>query len=153
MKALPLLHVGDQRAHAVVGALEPELRQHARQHHRVVDGLGHVVVGAGAERADDVVARVVRRAHDDGQQRGVARLAHLLQHLDAAHAGHHDVEQDQLARVRLEPRERLEPVLRHVHRETGALEAAREHVTIVFVIVYHQDDAGVFGTGRHVRWP
>ena len=49
--------------------LQGELRLDARQHHREVERLGDVVVGAEPQRLDDVLGRVAGGGHDDGQVR------------------------------------------------------------------------------------
>ena len=82
-----------------IGPARGQLRPDARLRDREVDRLGHVVVGAGVERLDDVVAAVLRGHHDDRQLGDRARLPQPPQRLDAVHARHHHVEQHEIDAV------------------------------------------------------
>jgi hypothetical protein len=107
-EAVHLLHrfaLAHELAHAValfhLVAQRVELALHARLFQRALErGLqlghvvlpfGHVVVSAQLHRLDGRLDDALRRNHNDRQLR--ATLLQLLEHFDAAHARHHDVEQ------------------------------------------------------------
>ena len=127
--------------HLVVGRrlADAQLGVDARQRHREVDGLGHVVVGALAERLHHVVALRLGRDHDDGQLGRRVGLAHRLQHLEAAHLRHHDVEQHERDLSVLELAQRRPPVLRPAHLEAFLLQAPHEQLAVVGMVVDDED--------------
>ena len=61
------------------------------------EGLGHVVVAAGTQAGDLVFGGVLRGEEEDGD--GASELAQAAGHLEAVHAGHHDVEDNQIGRL------------------------------------------------------
>jgi len=109
------------------------------EENREVDGLGHVVVGAAVQGLDDVFALGLRRGHDDRKPSLGVVLADLLQALDARHAGHHHVEEDQVDTPGRDALQGARPVFgdRCVISLSG--ESTREHVSIVLVVVDNQD--------------
>jgi hypothetical protein len=62
-----------------------------------IDGLANEVVSAQLERVFDVVKLRVGGDHDDGA--GIAVLAQLRQHVEAAHVGQANIEQDEVGRL------------------------------------------------------
>ena len=65
--------------------------------------LGHVVVGAGVERAHLVPFRAARREHQDRDARG---LPHLAAHLDAVDIRQAQIQHDEIGAVALHRRQR-----------------------------------------------
>ena len=58
------------------------------------DRLDHEIVGAGAHRLDDGLDRALRGLHDHRQV--AANALHLFEKFEPVHAGHHEIEDDQL---------------------------------------------------------
>ena len=67
-------------------------RAHARQHLLEVEGLGHIIVGAGIEALHLVAPAVARGQHQ--HRHGAAGAPPGLEHRDAVHLGQADVEDD-----------------------------------------------------------
>ena len=131
-----------RQARQRIGAARVHLRPDARQHDREIQRLRHVVVRAEIERVDDVLAAILRGHHDDRQFRHRVRLPHAFQRLDAAHAGHHHVEQHRVDAAAAEHFQRARTALRRQHRIALAGEAARQHVAVHRIVV-HQQQGGV----------
>ena len=72
-----------------------------------VDRLGDVVIGAQTEGLDDVGAFASGGDHDDRELRLRTLDTQPGQHLEAAHARHLDIQQDQVERVPIDLGERL----------------------------------------------
>ena len=85
--------------------LETHQAPHAREQRGVVDGLGQEIVGAGIEPLHAVARLVERRHHDDRNMSGHGRVLEPPAHLEAVHAGHHHVEQDDVAQALLAERD------------------------------------------------
>ncbi len=76
------------------------------QERLLVERLREEVVGAGLDRPHANL-RVVRGQHHDRQERRSLVLAQPPAHLEPVHAGHLDVEQDEVGLARLHPLQRL----------------------------------------------
>ena len=81
-----------------------ELGLDPRQHHREVERLRDVVVGAEVQRLDHVLGGVAGRGHHHRQVRLREALAQRLEHVDAGEARHHHVEQHQVEVLLLDHR-------------------------------------------------
>jgi hypothetical protein len=147
-----------QRACVQLLAVSQPLLRQARADTRAqdvrVERLGQVIVGAHLDALDDAVG-VVERGDQDHRQVHESRIgvgAQVLQQLEAVHLRHHDVEQHQVVRRGLEHRQRIAAVDRGLDRVALALQAAREHVAVHFVVV-HDEHARRVGAGvvRRVR--
>ena len=88
------------RSIGVVVALDPQRGTRRAQQLALVERLGQEVVGAGLDRALDLLLVAAGGDHHDRQEGRRGRLADPPAHLVAVDAGHHDVEQDEVgARV------------------------------------------------------
>ena len=132
------------------GLPDPQLLLDAREGHRVVDRLRHVVVGAERERLHDVLAVRLRGHHDDGQGGGGAGQAQGLEHVEAGHPRHHDVEQHEVDRAAPQELEGLRPAGRGEDAEPGALQPPRHEVAVGRQVVHHED-GGRLAHGRASR--
>ena len=91
----------------VLVALDPGQGRHPGQQLALVDRLGQEVVGAGLQGLHLLLV-AARGDHHDRQVGGVGLLADPAAHLVAVHAGHHDVQEDE---VDLGPVDRLQRLL------------------------------------------
>lgn len=66
------------------------------------EGLGDVVVGTGFQTRDLGLFVAARREHDDGHAAGALVAAQAARQIDAALAGQHPVQQDQIRQFRLQ---------------------------------------------------
>ena len=89
----------------------PELRADAREQHAELEGLGHIVVGAGFKTEDGVGIGGLPRQHDDRTLEPAA--AKQLARLAAIEIGQADIEQHE---IDMTVSRKLEPV-RGVGRE------------------------------------
>jgi hypothetical protein len=94
------LHLGFQEGvlipEQIAGAFEFQLGAHPGEHDGRLERLGDVVDGAQSE-APLLVARGIHGGDEDhGNVAGKRIDAQVLEHLEAIHARHHDVEQDQV---------------------------------------------------------
>ena len=103
---IPLRQFVGLSADGVVIALDPCQRPHAGQQLRLVDGLHDEVVRSSLE-GDDPLLVSAGRDHHDGKELGGGRGADPPTHLVPVHAGHQDVEQDDVDVLGLEQRQRL----------------------------------------------
>ncbi len=87
--------------------LEPGQRTDPRDQRDLVDRLGQEIVGAGFEAAHAVRRLVERGDEDDRQVRGRELALQQAANLEAVHARHHDVEQDDVAKPLLADRDRV----------------------------------------------
>ncbi len=132
-----------------VGVLEPfllERRGHARAQHHGVERLGKVVGGAELDRAGDAFDLVDRGDHDDRDRPERRVLAHPLQHLEAVHLRHHDVEEHEVDLARAEDFEGLAAVDGHRDLVAEGAQAPRQQVAVDLHVV---DDEQAAGRGRH----
>src|SRR5206468_2453565 len=105
----------------------------------MVEGLRHVVVGPALEAPDLVGELGLGREHDDGNVGGGPMLADPLERLQPVQARHHDVEDDEVGRLRLDGLDGLEAVVRRPHLEAGAAQGHRQHRADVDLVVHHED--------------
>ena len=99
-RPVPGLELGRLLLHRIVQRLDPQDRAHPRDQRRVVDRLGQVLVAARIEPGHDVVRIGLRRDQDDRHERQAVLRLELPADLEAVLAGHHDVEQDEIRRLR-----------------------------------------------------
>jgi len=133
--------------------LEGQLRLDPRQQDRGTDGLGDVVDCADLE-PDAFVFLVGPGGHENHRNVGrpPVRLE-ALAHLVAIHLGHHDVEQDQVGRLRTgRDAQRLLAADSHLHM-VGVLEQCADQRQIVRGVVHHQDGRLVGETGQPAHGP
>ena len=131
----PMLQLFVRQPQRFLGSLARDLRLDAGKCDRKVDRFRHIVVCTQRQRCHGVGALPVCGHHDDGQGRGRMRLADGLQHLDAVHVGHHDVEQDQVERLLRDQLQSRTPARGLDHLETAPYKTARENDAVVGDIV------------------
>jgi hypothetical protein len=119
----------------VARELELHLRAHARQHHRGPQRLGDVVDRAHRQPALFLLGGVER---GDADHRDVARQrigAQAAHHLEAVHAGHHQVEQDQIGlRLQRSQLERRRAGIGRAHRVVAHQQFAQHREVLGDVI-------------------
>src|SRR5207247_8909650 len=76
----------------------PQHRANPRQELAQAEGLGHVVIGAQLQSLDAIGFLAAGGQHDDGNVEPLG--AQLAADVPAAHARHHDVEKEQVRRLR-----------------------------------------------------
>ena len=79
--------------------LEGELGADACEDDGEIERLGEVIVGPQGQRLDHVGALALGGHHDDWQVEQRIDPAQELEHLQAVHARHHDVQQHQVEAV------------------------------------------------------
>ena len=107
--------VAGQAGQGVAGRLlvgAPQRGADVREQHLGFERLGQVAVGAGVEPLDRVGRLAAGRQQHDGQVGGPGVLAQPPQRLEPVHAGHHDVEEDEVRRPALPAFERVDAVHR-----------------------------------------
>jgi hypothetical protein len=126
---------------------------HAREQFARVERLAEIVVGAELE-ADDAID-VVRACgeHDHGDV--VAGRAQLAQRGQAVHAGHHQVQHDQVGALALEALFERRRVVQHGHFHPLPHEIVAQQVS-EFLVVVDDEDLGSHGRkfsarARHER--
>ena len=112
------------------------------QHHREVDRLGHIVVGAKLQCFDDIRAFRLGGDHDDGQLGLRPALTQTAQHLEAAHAGHPHIEQNEIVLTGRRALERRRAVGGRVDPEALLYQKARQHVPVEVGVVDDEDRTG-----------
>ena len=110
---------------------------------RKVDRLGDVVVGARFEPLHFILGGVERRLHDDRNERQTLVRLDLPRDLDPTDFGHHDVEQDQVGRCRLDELEGIRAVVRRARFVAPAFQPRLEHLDVVLIVVDDQDARGL----------
>ena len=93
--AIPCLQLFRLTANRVLIALDSNERLDPGKQLGLIEGLGDEVVGPGLDRPD-LLLGVARGDHHDRQEGGVGVLADPPAHLVAVHAGHQDVQQDEV---------------------------------------------------------
>ena len=144
---------GRQRLAAARGrAPRAELRLDAREHHREVERLDDVVVGARLQRPDHVLAVAAGGGHDDRKLRRAVGLAEPAQHFHAGQARHLDVEQEEVHSLAAHHLQRGRSVGGGEDAVALPLQAAAEHVPVHLVVVDDEQRGAVDaqrGLGGH----
>lgn len=122
-------------AEAAGGETLLEVALDAREGDGEIDGLGDVVIGAGVQAGDDLLAVGQGGDHDDGEFRGVVGGAEEAQEVQTGHAGHHLVEEDEVVFGALDGLEGFRAVGSDIDGVAGALQAAGEHVAVGLFVV------------------
>ncbi len=115
--------------------LELEERANAREQEGAVDGLLQKFVRASLDRLQSFFALAVRRDDDDRHVRNRRVRANVREHVEPFEPGHHQIEQDQVERARLEQCERRASVERAHELMTHRREVAFEHGNVSRLIV------------------
>ena len=135
----------EQRVADLLGA--PAQRLDPRQQLLEGERLGHVVVGAGAERLHLEVHRVLRGQDQD--RRGGAPVAKRPQHFEAAHPGQPEIEHDEVVPAARGEAQSLHAVVHQIGVEVVFLQPAL-HVLADGAVVLDDEDLHA-GTGRYTR--
>ena len=125
----------DHRLGVALGAAHD--RMDARNQFVLVEGLGHVVVGADAETLD-----LVLDAGEAGEdQNGGLDLGHpkLLEHVIAGHVGQIEVEQDNVVIVKLSEIDAFFSEIRRIDVETLGFKHQFDRLRDGAVIFYQQN--------------
>ena len=80
--------------------LAAQHRPHPRHKHLGTEGLGHVVVGAEIQPADNVGFLALGGEHDDGHRLGPWLASQTLADGQPVEIGQHEVQEDQVGRLR-----------------------------------------------------
>jgi hypothetical protein len=115
-------------------------RSHAAAELANRERLRDVIVGAELETQHLVDLVVARSQHDD---RDVATSPQLLADLEAVHLRQHEVEDDEIDSVLIEPAKRLLPIVRLDHAVPVALERIRQQLLDGLLVVHEEDGGGV----------
>lgn len=107
-----------------------------------VDGFGEEVVGAGFDGAFDVADFGEGGDHDDGDVACVGCFFEFFAELEAGHAGHHDVEEDEVGGALFDGAEGVEAVGGGADGAAEFFEVGLEEFEILFVVV-DDEDGGV----------
>ena len=135
----PRLELGRLLLDGIVQRLDPQDRAHPRDERRMVDRLGDVLVAAGIEPGHDVVGIGLRRDQDDRHERQAGIGLELPADLNAVPARHHDVEQDQIGRLRARGDQRLVAVPGRDHLVTLPRQTGLENLEVRRVVVDDQN--------------
>ncbi len=108
-------------------------RADARQQFDESERLHQIIVGAEFQALDAIVHGVAR-AQDQHRRAGLA-VADLLQHAEAVHVGQHQVENDQVVLGGVDQFDGGGAVAGHIHRVSGALQAAGQEVLDAFFVL------------------
>ena len=126
----------------VVEAPAVEPRSDPRTQDRGIERLGQEILGAGLDAPDDGGRVLDPRDHDHRDVAESLVVLEALEHLDAVEAGHLDVEQDQVGRLGLERRERVEAVLELDRAVPVVLEMLGEQSAIQRIVIDDRDRGG-----------
>jgi hypothetical protein len=119
----------------------------ARHHFLDAQRLGHVVDGAAGEPGE-LVDELVERGHeDDGNGLGGRERLQAPAGLEAVHAGHHYVEQDQVGQHEARALDALLAILRDHDPEAALREVFGERPDVLRRVVDDEDRAA------HLRAP
>jgi hypothetical protein len=128
-------------AQVLDGPFVRQMRLNARQSDRKVDRFGDVVVRAQAKRLDDAGPVASSGHHDDGKLGPGAMDAKPAQCLEAAHARHLDIQQNEIVQILIDTLERFETIGGDGHQESFLPQATGKDVSIVIVVVDHEQRA------------
>ena len=98
------LEIADAQAQRLGDPAAPQQRADPRQHLLERERLDQIVVGAAVEAGHAILERVARRQHQ--HRRLVAALAQRSENLQAVAARQHEIEQDDVERLGVQPEER-----------------------------------------------
>ena len=136
---------GEDAPHAlllqVVQQLAVQARVHPRAEDHRIERLGQEVLGAHLDASDDALGVIDAADHDHGQVTELLVALDALQHLDAVHAGHHEIEQDDVGTILGEHGEGGLPVAGGRRRMPLAFEGGGQETTVQRVVIDHQDVA------------
>ncbi len=126
-----------------IGSRALQLRMNARVDHGQVYGLRHEIVDALTESVDDGGAIFFGSHHDDRKLAGGISSAQQAQQVQAAHARHDLIEQDQIVMSLVDLVERLLAAFRDFNLITAVSQAVQEQIAIFGVVVNHQQLTGI----------
>jgi hypothetical protein len=115
--------------------LEAQLRANARAQHRLVEGLGQEVIGAGLNAALAVLAVIEAGEHCHWDERGAPVLLDRAAHAEAVHPRHRHIEQHQVGRLARDDLKRLVAVGGDQRLVTLALQETHEDIAHHWVVV------------------
>ncbi len=121
------------------GPAAAQYRLHAQDQLARAEGLGDVIVGADLQAQDAVVLVATGGKHDDRHR---PLPPHPPAHLQAVHAGEHQVEHDQVGPVRGGAGEGCGAVVRAVDDVTGAVQIPGDDLGDGRIVVDDQDSRG-----------
>jgi hypothetical protein len=121
------------------GAAATQDSADARPQHDRVERLRHEVLGAHLDGADRVLLIVQRGEHDHRDILQLIARLHALEHLEPVHARHKNIEQHEVEGLAAETVERRRTAGLGDGGEALALEAPRENLAIVGIVVDYQD--------------
>ena len=122
--------------------LEAGERAYASDQLHFVDRLGDEIVGAGLEAAHAVGWTVERRDHHDGQMRGRNVALEASADLETIHLGHHDVEQNDVAKGLFTDRDRFGAARCRQDVEIFRAEPSFEQLAVGGVVVDDENTRG-----------
>src|SRR5450432_1942653 len=146
--------VGGEDSQLVSRELEQDVRIHAREQLRLVEGLGDIIHAAALEALDDEILVVRRRKKKDWHVLATRGGFDLPAGLEPAHARHQHIEQDQIRDAR---RDAFQSLLTAGGRDDFVVEKLQQgadELDVAFLIIHDQDGrfsaAEDFGeSGRH----
>ena len=113
----------------------------ARQDDRKVERFGHIVVRAQAHGSNNVFALIFSGGHNDGQVGDGIALTEDLEDVQAADAGHHDIEQHQVKLLSFDHSQGLVAICSDSDRVTPPRQTPREHVPVHLVVVHDEQES------------
>lgn len=113
-----------------------------------IERLDHVVVGPELEGALAVVVAVMATEHDR-QRRPIVR-SERLEHLEAVHPGHAEIEHEGIDRLLGEGIERRRPIGRGVDLEADLLESDAKQRSEPLLVVGDEHPMVAIGHGPHL---
>ncbi len=120
----------------------------ARHQFARVERLAEVVVGAELQADDAIDVIAARGEHED---RGVVRGAELAQHVEAADARQHHIQDQDLEIVRFEFRERIAAVVHALDLEVFGVQIFGEHLAQFAIVVDEQNSRLALRRGLRLR--
>jgi hypothetical protein len=112
---------------------------HPQPQFGAIDRLGQELLSAGIESVKEGARVGTCGHHDDGDVQGGRIRLEDLRNLIAVHAGHHDVEQDQIREVEPDRGQRFVPVIRGTGDITFRAQERLQELTILGLVVNDQN--------------